>query len=697
MASATRRRGFSAAEGFLALFFVASVFGYVHSQEWSGAWLLWFPALAAMALTLDDVGEGLRRRGERDAWILVALAGLIGLGWTLYAMLDETRMAFLRGVIGSGLVLLGAAFFAGQRVWRPERGLIPTGLAALVVAGLDPFARMTLPTVGAAIGLVGWLALERPTRRRPGFEASRRWPPLLAFASVAMAVALALGVLLPWAQPFVESAAARALPGSGEGQVGLSSTAELGALEKLALSREVVLRLWSDRPLKLRAHVLTEFDGRRWTAPRAASMPLPRVTMAPGGALGADLEALAGATFGAVDEVPSAAAWAQVLVGNLARGQLVAPPGPRLVRIAGGTPAMSPEGILSAAFWPSPKLYGVVYAPPGLASLTTEQRAAALQLPDALDPRLLELAERISTSARSDRERLESTLGWIGHECRYSLNAGAFRSDQPVAEFLFEKKRGYCEYFASGAALLLRLQGVPTRYVSGFSVRDSNRRGDHYLVRASDSHAWIETWMEGVGWVEADPTPAAQYDALHGGSRDGWLARAWEALSAFLAELSARSSLDWGDALRFVGRELAAAGEWLARRADVLITLSLVTATVLWARRFARRRRRRAPTIRAEAALPSVGPELGALMKDLERRWSELGHPRPPHRAPLEHLSALPSEVMPAPLLSTSLDTVDCYYRARFGGRSPDREELQRLLRAVKESAISKPLHLEPR
>ncbi len=681
MASATRRRGFTAAEGFLAIFFAASVFGYVDSQQWPGAWLLWIPALAGMGLTIDGVGDRLRRRGERDAWILVALAGLTGFGWTLYAMVGETMIALLRGVIGSGLVLLGATFFAGQSVWRPGRGLIPTGLGALVVGGLDPFARTTLPTLVAAIGLVGWLALERPTRRRAGVAAQRRWSPLLAFASLAMALAIGLGVLLPWAQPFVEGAVARALPGSGEGQVGLSGTAELGALEKLALSREVVLRLWSDQPLRLRAHVLTAFDGRRWTAPHGISIPLPRVTPDPGGALGEDLATLAGATFGAADEVPADAAWSQILVGSLARGQLVAPPGPRLVRIAGGAPAMSPEGILSAPFWPSPRMYGVVHAPPGLASLTAEQRATALQLPDALDPRLHELAERISTSARNDRERLDKTLGWIGHECRYSLDVGAFRSDQPVAEFLFEKKRGYCEYFASGAALLLRLQGVPTRYVSGFSVRDSNRRGDHYLVRASDSHAWIETWLEGVGWVEADPTPAAQYDALRAGSRDGWLARTWEALSAFFAELSARSSLDWGDALRFMGRELAAVGEWLARRAGVVISLGLLTAAALWARRLMRRWRRRAPTRRPEPTSPSVGQELAALMTNLERRWSELGHPRPPHRAPLEHLSALPSDAVPAPLLAISRDTVDCYYRARFGGRSPDPEELQRLSR----------------
>ena len=64
-----------------------------------------------------------------------------------------------------------------------------------------------------------------------------------------------------------------------EARAGLSGSSQLGDFEKLALSREVVLRLWSDRPLRLRASVLTQFDGRRWTVtPARARADLLAVT-----------------------------------------------------------------------------------------------------------------------------------------------------------------------------------------------------------------------------------------------------------------------------------------------------------------------------------------------------------------------------------------------------------------------------------
>jgi hypothetical protein len=66
------------------------------------------------------------------------------------------------------------------------------------------------------------------------------------------------------------------------------------------------------------------------------------------------------------------------------------------------------------------------------------------------------------------------------------------------------------------------------------------------------------------GWVEADSTPAAQYDALREGMRDGRFARVWESVSAFFAELQARPS-DAGDALRWLGRRFAVLGRRCGR------------------------------------------------------------------------------------------------------------------------------------
>ena len=678
MPEVSRRREWRASESALALFYVASSFGYVRSQAWAGAWLLALPVVAGLALSLKGISARLRRRGERDAWLLVGLAAVVSAGWTLYALVDERFVTLLRGVIGSGLVLMGAFFLAGCREWRPERGLIPSGLGMLVISALDPFASMTVPATLAALGVLTWLVLERPTQRAPGALERSPAGPLIALGALTTASAVGLGVLLPWAQPLVEEAAVSALS-SGQAQAGLSGSSRLGDFESLALSREVVLRLWSDRPLKLRASVLTHFDGRRWTAPVGPARLLARLDIPHVGPWAEKLARLPGTTFRVTDPVPPGAAWARVLATRLDEGKLVAPRGPRLVRIAGGTPLADPAGVLAAPFWPPPRIYGLVHAPEQADPPTADERAAATQLPEELDPRLLALAQQLSSGAVSDRERIDRTRDWLGRELHYSLDVGAFRTGQPLAEFLFEKKRGYCEYFASAAALLLRLQGVPTRYVAGFNVRDQNRHGGYYLVRMSNAHAWIEAWVDGVGWVECDPTPAAQYDALRADQRDGPLARLWEAVAVFFAELSARFGEGPGEGLRWLGRRLAELAGWLLARAGGALIFALIAAAAwLGWRRW--RQRSGKPRRRAAAAPPDgVDPKLLALLRDVEALWAALGHSRPAHRALLEHVEAWPESALGPAARTASSEVVQCYYRSRFGGRVPAAEELAHL------------------
>src|SRR3954469_25456629 len=96
------------------------------------------------------------------------------------------------------------------------------------------------------------------------------------------------------------------------------------------------------------------------------------------------------------------------------------------------------------------------------------------------------------------------------------LNSGRFRyttdvkdpGPDPLLEFLFETRAGYCQHFAGAAALLLRLAGIPTRVVTGFAT--GKRTGtDSYVVRDEDAHAWIEVYFPVFGWVPFNPTPAS--------------------------------------------------------------------------------------------------------------------------------------------------------------------------------------------
>src|SRR5262249_28384683 len=231
----------------------------------------------------------------------------------------------------------------------------------------------------------------------------------------------------------------------------------------------------------------------------------------------------------------------------------------------------------------------------------------------------------------------------------------------------------YCEYFASAAALLLRLEGVPARYVKGFEVKDGSRSGDHYVVREADAHAWIDVYLPGQGWVEADPTPAAEYDDIHAKLGTGVLDGVLEWFVASFAELHARLGLgDFKGLFAALGRPLRIAVERVFVRswplwAAVVFVLALRRA---WRWRAGHRGYARRRWAKGEPA----PVELRALLAWLDRVLERRGHRRAPSRAPLEHLESLeqrdgqPPSKVPPELLAAGRQVVDCYYRARFGG-----------------------------
>jgi len=90
---------------------------------------------------------------------------------------------------------------------------------------------------------------------------------------------------------------------------------------------------------------------------------------------------------------------------------------------------------------------------------------------------------------------------------QYSLTPRVVVGEDPVRTFLREK-RGYCEYFATAATLLLRRSGHPARLVTGFAKPE--HIGDAWVYRRSDAHAWVEVW-DSHEWRIFDPTPSASF------------------------------------------------------------------------------------------------------------------------------------------------------------------------------------------
>ncbi len=85
----------------------------------------------------------------------------------------------------------------------------------------------------------------------------------------------------------------------------------------------------------------------------------------------------------------------------------------------------------------------------------------------------------------------------------------------PTEWFLFEAKRGHCEYFASTLAAACRAVGIDSRVVAGYIAVEYNAAGGYYLVRQSHAHAWVEASIGGGVWITLDPTPQAELMDIH--------------------------------------------------------------------------------------------------------------------------------------------------------------------------------------
>ncbi|GJL82543.1 MAG: transglutaminase [marine bacterium B5-7] len=90
---------------------------------------------------------------------------------------------------------------------------------------------------------------------------------------------------------------------------------------------------------------------------------------------------------------------------------------------------------------------------------------------------------------------------------RYSLQPPLL-DGEPVYQFLFNTRNGYCEHYASAFATLMRAAGIPARLVVGYQGGEYNPTGDYTIVRQSNAHAWAEIWVDGRGWRRIDPTAA---------------------------------------------------------------------------------------------------------------------------------------------------------------------------------------------
>jgi transglutaminase-like putative cysteine protease len=145
-----------------------------------------------------------------------------------------------------------------------------------------------------------------------------------------------------------------------------------------------------------------------------------------------------------------------------------------------------------------------VLSPPD--PLAPAVRDELLQLP-RIDKRIFQLARQMTAGAESDEEEARALEMRLRHDYGYTLELLPSSVPDPLAHFLFVRKKGHCEYFASAMTVMLRTLGIPARVVTGFQSGVFNPLTGWQVVRASDAHSWVEAWINGRGWTTFDPTP----------------------------------------------------------------------------------------------------------------------------------------------------------------------------------------------
>lgn len=522
--------------------------------------------------------------------------------------------------------------------------------------------------------------------------AGRRLQRSLITTSVAVALGtllLAIGFffLLPRVTTgFLSSYAYQPQPISG-----FSNEVALGDIGTILQNPSVVMRVRAEEGdplglegLKWRGIALARFDGRRWFKLSPGAYVL---NPSPGGEFKLPLMPLGGA--------PSRRLRYSVLLEPISATVLFAAAVPlevrsrfRLIGLEEGGSLVNLRpvfGLINYAVVsdvgrpPAPLLRQIP------ADYPEDIRAQYLQLPPE-DPRVAELARQITAGYDSPYDKAVALEHYLRTRFGYTLELPSVPEEDPIASFLFERRRGHCEYFASALAVLLRTQGIPTRLVNGFHTGEYNEVGGNYIVRASDAHTWVEVYFPTVGWVEFDPTPPDPnapertwwtavrhyYDAFDLWW-DEWVVNYDESHQWQLAR-NVASALQWSwrsrwwlrDVRRSVAAEINEAGArflkspWAPTLGGALVLLILLATSGRAVRDWLRAQwlLRRAGDGRTLS-----GAEATLLYQQLLRLLRRRGYRKPGAQTPLEFAASLPP-----PELATAVgEFTRLYNQARFG------------------------------
>ena len=338
---------------------------------------------------------------------------------------------------------------------------------------------------------------------------------LAAAGPIFLILILLGGAVIFFFVPRVSTGYLGAYAPGGQLATGFGDSVRLGQIGEIQQSSSVVMHIQIDGDssgtydLKWRGLTLSLFDGRNW------SNPLPEIIV-PRSSEG----------HFSLDRREAAAASPRPLAHSIRYHVLMEPIGTNVFFVAGRALALSGP-YRQVAQDAAGALYDVdrdraITSYEAVSDLaqpsSTVLRAASGSVPSSvalpylqlpfLDPRIPQLARQITANAGTSYDKAAAIQQYLMTRYGYTLQLPRTMPRDPLANFLFVRKQGHCEYFASAMAIMLRTQGIPARIVNGFRGGEFNDLTGSYLIRARDAHSWVEAYIPGEGWITFDPTPA---------------------------------------------------------------------------------------------------------------------------------------------------------------------------------------------
>jgi protein-glutamine gamma-glutamyltransferase len=385
-----------------------------------------------------------------------------------------------------------------------------TGIAAITAFEIQKARRSIAPSETRLLVPPDSRVFKKARKKRSWRNTEAARLPFVAFALLVLIFVLALPLFL-----IVPRSGASALTRAGGGPthfVGFSENVTLGEIGNLKQDDDLVMRVKVEEAptsatLRWRGVALDEFTGRGWRKSAQARVATQK---------NSDRGFFPLGTTESVHRLTSQTVFLEPIESPVLFGA------PRLVGIQGDFPSLrvDGEGSVQSRRHEFERLIYKAFSDttePPPQQLRDDLRPYPveyhryLQLPEKLDPRIVRLATAIIVNSRASNRydaakaietELQSRYG-------YSLQMKASGPD-PLADFLFNIRRGHCEYFSTAMAVLLRTHGIAARVVNGFLPGAYNGAAGAFTVRQSDAHSWVEVYFPATDtWVTFDPTPSA--------------------------------------------------------------------------------------------------------------------------------------------------------------------------------------------